>query len=315
MTTSEPGIHGARRKSDVRRQMGDSAMRGALGSGELHAQWRGVLIPGPRTADPYTVAAAACSFAGPVAVISGWTATWLHGCTAVDPLPVHLTVPYGHWLRARPGLVAHNGLHLSDDTVEIDGLPVLVLDRLLADLLCRDRPQDALAVLDQALAAVDPAGREAFRQRVGERIARRSDPRGRRRTARLLDLATGLAFSPAESRMLFRLVDLGFPVPQVNLPVHDATGAVLFLLDHAWPEYRIAVEYDGHEAHLGREDEDAARQAELERRGYIVVRVRAADMRDLSRVERELDAAFRARGLALNRKIGTLQPRRHRERP
>jgi hypothetical protein len=122
-------------------------------------------------------------------------------------------------------------------------------------------------------------------------------------------------FSPAESRMLFRLVDLGFPVPQVNLPVHDARGEVLFLLDHAWPEYRIAVEYDGHAAHLGREDEDAARQAELERRGFIVVRVRAADMGDLSRVERELDAAFRARGLALNRKIGTLQPRRHRQQP
>ncbi|WP_433508475.1 DUF559 domain-containing protein [Pseudonocardia halophobica] len=77
----------------------------------------------------------------------------------------------------------------------------------------------------------------------------------------------------------------------------------------------MAVEYDGHAAHLGREHEDAARQAELERRGFIVVRVRAADMRDLSRVERELDAAFRARGLTLNRKIGTLQPRRHRERP
>jgi hypothetical protein len=314
MTTSEPGKHGARRKSDIHRQLGYSAMRAALSSGELHAQWRGVLVPGTRAADPLTVAAAACSFAGRAAVISGWTATWLHGCTAVDPLPVHLTVPYGHWLRARPGLVAHNGLHLSDDTVEINGLPVLRLERVLADLLCRDRPQDALAVLDQALAAVGPPRREAFRQLVGDRIASRSDPRGRRRAARLLDLASGLALSPAESRMVFRLVDLGFPVPQVNVPVHDATGTLLFLLDHCWPEYRIALEYDGHAAHLGREDEDAARQVELERRGFIVVRVRAADMRDLSRVERELDGAFRARGLVLNRKIGTLQPRRHRER-
>jgi hypothetical protein len=306
--------HGVRRRADLEREIGRSAVQRAVETGEWQASWPGVLVPSARSGDPLTVLTAALTFAGDRAMLTGWTAAWLHGCTAVDPLPVQVAVPYGHWLRTRPGLVVHNGVSLEDDQIELAGVPVLRLDRVVADLLCRDRPQDAFAVLDQALAAAGETDRERHRAAIGEKIAARPDPRGRKRALKLLGLASGRAFSPAESRMLFRLVDLGFPAPEANLPVRDARGRVLFLLDHAWAEFRIALEYDGHAAHLGREDDDAERQVELERRGYIVIRVRAEDMRDLTRVERELDAAFRARGLVLRRKLGSLQARRHRER-
>ncbi|MFR9806298.1 DUF559 domain-containing protein [Pseudonocardia sp. RS010] len=314
MSGQEIIAHGVRRRADLDKEIGRSAVHRAIRAGEWRASWPGVLVPTARSGDPLTIAAAALTFAGDSAVITGWTASWLHGCTAVDPLPVQVAVPYGHWLRSRPGLVVHNGLALEDDQVDVAGLPVLGLERVVADLLCRDRPHDAFAVLDQALAAAGEADRERRRAVIGEKIATRPDPRGRKRALVLLGLASGRALSPAESRMLFRLVDLGFPAPEANLPVRNAHGTVLFLLDHAWPEFRIALEYDGHAAHLGREEEDAARQAELERRGYIVIRVRAEDMRDVTRLEQELSAAFRARGLVLRRQPGSLQARRHRDR-
>jgi hypothetical protein len=313
MSGREFNAHGVRRRADLDREIGRSAVQRAIGAGEWQASWPGVLVPSARSGDPLTVAAAALAYAGDRAVVTGWTASWLHGCTAVDPLPVHIAVPYGHWLRTRPGLVVRNGLFLEDDLVEVAGLPVLRLERVVADLLCRDRPQDAFAVLDQALAAASEEKRDRRRAAIAEKIRSRPDPRGRKRALVLLGLATGRALSAAESRMLYRLVDLGFPTPEANLPVRDAHGRVLFLLDHAWPEFRIALEYDGHAAHLGREDEDAARQTELERRGYIVIRVRADDLRDITRLEQELSAAFRARGLVLRRNPGNLQARRHRE--
>ena len=56
---------------------------------------------------------------------------------------------------AASGLVAHHGRFIPEDVQEIDGLHVLALDRVIADLLCllpwRGRARDALAVLDQAL--------------------------------------------------------------------------------------------------------------------------------------------------------------------
>jgi hypothetical protein len=258
------------------------------------------------------VIGAATVFAGERALVVGRTAAWLHGCTTVDPLPVHLGVPYGHWLRARPELVAHNGRWLGEARTERSGLPVLSLDRVLADLLCRDHAPVGFVVFDEALGMADDSAE--LREAVRQRLADRRDRRGTTRATVLVDLASGRARSPAESRLHFRIVDLGFPNPELNLPIHDANGTLLFLLDLAWPGLRIALEYDGHAFHVGRDAEDAARQRELERRGYIVIRVTAEDMKDVTRLERELAAAFRARGLPLRRTTGVLQARHRRDR-
>jgi hypothetical protein len=210
--------------------------------------------------------------------------------------------------------VAHNGRPTGEDLGEVVGLSSLRLEPVLSELLCRDRPQDALAVLDQALGLAGDAGREGLRRRIGDELGHCTDPRGRRRASRLLDLATGRAESPPESWMLFHLVDVGFPAPEVNWSFHDRDGRQIFRLDLAWPEYRIALEYDGYLAHLGREGADRTRQAELERSRWIVVRARADDLGSLYRVECAVDEAFRRRGLVLRRRPGMLRGQRHREK-
>lgn len=309
------GLHGAFLRRDVVAALGRHHVARALATGEWRSPWRGVLVESARAADLMTLASAAVQFGGDGAIISGRTAAHLHGCTAAPPFPIDITVPYEHWLRSRTGLVVHNARYGDEDRDSVAELPVLCLEQTVADLLCSARQQDALAVADQCLAMVGPAQRERRRAAIGRRIARRTDPRGTRRGARLLDLATGRAESPAESWLLWWVVDAGYPLPEVNWSIVGMDGREVWRLDLGWPELRIAVEYDGYATHSGRQSADEERRADLRRRGWIVIVVVAADLRAMSRVDQELADAFGRRGVDLGRRsVGALRPRRHRER-
>ena len=224
-------------------------------------------------------------------------------------------VPYETHKRSRAGLVVHNGMFLENDREERLGLPVLGLDRVLADLACTLRPWNALAVIDEALAGTVELERMQMRRRIRELISTRPDPRGTRIGTRLVDLATGRAESPSESWLLWRVVDLGFPTPEANLsgPGYRRTRAMR--LDLGWEEFKIALEYNGYAAHADKEESDAARRRDLERRGWIVVDAGDEDLHSVTRLEKELDEAFIVRGVDIRgRTPGALRPRRHRNR-
>lgn len=305
--------HGVIGRADAIAMAGAYRVRLAQETGDLLSPWTGVLVESRRATDTRTLAAAALRLVGPAAVLAGPTAAHLHGCSAATPTPVRLIVPYEHPRRSLPGLVVHNGAVPDDDRTVIDELPVLSLERVVTDVLCREKPHDALAVTDEALAMLEPGDRERFRAAVGARLATRSDPRGTVRGTRLLALATGRAESPPESWLLFRVVNAGFPVPEVNWSLRGIDGLEVYRLDLAWPDLRIAVEHHGYAAHVGRTAEDTARAEDLRRRGWIHVEVWADDASS-SRVETELDDAFRRRGIDTSgRRTGLLRGRRHRE--
>ena len=272
-----------------------------------------MLVEATRLDDPLTLAAAAITRADhPDAVLCGPTAAHLHGLRTLSPTPIHLQVPYCHRLRSRPGLSVHNGPLDAGDRVMIQGLPVLGLPRVLADLACTLRPPDVVAIMDEALARIDPDERDLFRSTVTAEVRGRRDPRGTVRAPHLIDLATGRAESPAESGLLWRVVDAGFPIPEVNYWITDLDGRNLYRIDLGWPAHRIALEYYGYAAHVGRKPEDAAREEDLRRRGWLVVVVWADDMS--GGYEPDLDAAFRRRGVDTSRRQRrVLSGRRHRE--
>ena len=91
------------------------------------------------------------------------------------------------------------------------------------------------------------------------------------------------------------VVDLGFPVPEANLPVRDVNGREMYRLDLGYDEVRIAIEYNGYAAHAERDEADAARLRDLERRGWIVIVVDVDDLYGPARLEKELHEAFSAR--------------------
>jgi hypothetical protein len=290
------GLHGAYLQRDLIAKVGRYPVRAAVRSGSLVRLWHRVLVDARRATEVRTRAAAAFLLHGPRSAIAGPTAAWLHGCTAIEVADVHVIVPYGHHSRTRTGLVVHNGALPANEVIEICGLRVLEMARVATDLLCTARPRDAIAVADQMLAAQPAERREEFRARVGQRLMKRQDPRGTRRGAWLLDLATGRAESPPESWLRLEVVELGFPVPETNWSLLSPAGVEVYRLDLAWPDHRIALEYNGYAVHAGREVEDERRAMELRRRGWIVVTATSDDLADSRAVERELRAAFTQRG-------------------
>jgi very-short-patch-repair endonuclease len=89
----------------------------------------------------------------------------------------------------------------------------------------------------------------------------------------------------------------GLPRPVAQYPVRLSNGRVLHP-DLAWPEFQVAVEYDGHwhgdteQLHL-----DRRRLNQLVAAGWLVLHVTSQRMhRDFEGVVREVRMALRQRG-------------------
>jgi hypothetical protein len=298
MNALPPGLHGAYRVAELRRQLGKRRLGKLVEEGRLVSYSRYVLVARDRQLDLCTRAAATLLLAGPRAVLNGHTAAFLYGCTAARTGQIHVLVDYHRRLSNIPGVVTHRGLFDEQDVAELSGLRVMKFEYTLAELLCRAPRRDALACLDQAIMLTPAERRTELRAEVLHQIGARRDPRGRRRSQILVDLATGLAESPAESWLLLDLFDAGFPVPVQQLPVLDMNGREVFRLDFAWEEPRVALEYDGYAAHADRAIRDAARDESLQRRGWTVIHATMEDLKDPSRLHAEIRRSFWQRRFA-----------------
>lgn len=103
--------------------------------------------------------------------------------------------------------------------------------------------------------------------------------------------------SPMESlvRMLFELGGLSTPV--CNLDVYDDRGIHLACSDFAWPEFKVAVEYDGR-WHEGRRQRvrDRDRREYLESHGWTVIVLVDRDLRVPVDILRRVYRRLAARG-------------------
>lgn len=298
MVSLPEGLHGAYLRSELARLIGAYAVREAVRQGTLATFCRGVLVDPNTATTTWTRAACALLLAGPGAAISGFTALELYGCTAAPAGPIDVLSPYHRKLHRRSGIAAHHGRVEAGDVCDLRELRVMEIDHALAEVLCRGNRYEAFACADQVLALAPPAGRAELRATALARMRARPDPRGRKRATVLLSLASGEAESPAESWCMLRLYDAGLPVPQRQYWVLDIEGRELYRLDFAWPELRLAVEYDGYAAHAGRERFDAARAEDLRRRGWTVIRASSADLRDPGPLIAAIRSAMSARGIA-----------------
>ncbi|WP_246258293.1 DUF559 domain-containing protein [Amycolatopsis anabasis] len=298
MKSLPEGLHGAYSRADLVLTIGANALRAVVRHGRLESFGRGVLIDPRRSGEFRTRAAAGLLLAGPHAALTGHSALALHGCSAAETAPIHILLPYDRRIRSRPELTVHYGEFAERDVLKLAGLRVVRPDFALAEVLCRGARRAGLACADQLLGLLPERARPEFRARTEGRIAARTDPRGCQQALALLDLATGLPESPPESWTLLALVDAGLPVPVPQFSITNLADEEIYRLDLAWPELRIAIEYDGYEAHEGRQERDEARDADLRRRGWIVIRVGARDLKDPCRMIAAVEAAFRARGMA-----------------
>ncbi|RGC71004.1 hypothetical protein C5N14_00685 [Micromonospora sp. MW-13] len=127
--------------------------------------------------------------------------------------------------------------------------------------------------------------------------ARNAERPGGRRARWVFDLADPGAQSPPESELRVRLVLAGLPRPVAQHPVRLASGLVLHP-DLAWPQFRVAVEYDGTwHADAEQLHRDRQRLNQLVGAGWLVLHVTGRRLRhDFPALAREVHATLASRG-------------------
>ncbi|WP_405093472.1 hypothetical protein OG767_11955 [Micromonospora sp. NBC_01392] len=144
---------------------------------------------------------------------------------------------------ARFGPVAGLRIHVANwregEVFRVDRAPVTTPVRTCWDLACWLDVVEAVAHIDALLrrGVTDHAELTAYQRRRGAE-------RGVRRFAEALQLVDGGAESLPESRLRVRLIRAGLPRP-VTQHVISRQGRFVARVDLAWPDRKVAVEYDG----------------------------------------------------------------------
>ncbi|MDN5915969.1 MAG: DUF559 domain-containing protein [Pseudonocardia sp.] len=199
-------------------------------------------------------------------VLAGYSAAELLGASCGPwSAPAEILVA-GH-VNGRPGLRVRRGAFSAADVGAVDGVMTTSPERTAWDLARRLDLVEAVVAVDALAAArrrrptfvpgpvhgpesvarsrrlslspgFDPAA--LFRRRLATPGAR-----GARQLDRVVELADPRAESPPETRLRLLLVMAGLPAPHVQYPLRDVRGDVRF--DLAYPEAKLAIEYDGEE--------------------------------------------------------------------
>jgi hypothetical protein len=203
--------------------------------------------------------------------------------------PAHVTTLGDAALMRRPSVVAHrsgvatgvverHGTRMSDPArAWYESRTLLTVDELVvvAEHLVG---RAALATVDDLASWVRPGDRGVARSRMA------------------LDLVRVGSESAMETTTRLIAVRAGFPEPELNVDVRDARGRFLGRVDMAWPELRIAVEYDGdHHRDQGTFRRDQWRGNGFTVNGWIVIHVTAVDIPDPAQFVRRLRDAFDTR--------------------
>jgi G:T-mismatch repair DNA endonuclease (very short patch repair protein) len=211
----------------------------------------------------------------PRAVVSGCSAAVLWGVAlAGADEDVEVTLPPGSHMVRLAGIHARRAALGKGDVLRRLDVPVTTPEATavrLASVLNHDR---AVAAVDQ-LIATGFVGLAAVRARA----AAARGP-GSARARAVCAWADGLAESPQETKVRLLLHRSGLPRPVAQFRIMDDAGFVA-RADFAWPEHKVALEYDGlWHAESRQFAKDRRRLNRLQSAGWRVVFVTAADLHD-----------------------------------
>lgn len=256
----------------------DALAAGVLTRHELRTQYemvhRNVYVPRGQTLTPVTRAVAAWLWSGGTATVAGLSAAALHRTAWIDDwLPAELNRPSRD---KAPGIVMHSDALGDDETCVRDGIRLTTPARTAFDLGRRKGLTTAVIRLDSLMRATQVKAADV------ELIAdRHRGARGSVQLRRALRLADGGAESPYETRTRLVLLGGGLPRPRTQIEVLNDWGAVLARIDMGWERWKVGVEFDGaqHWTDPARRNRDIDRLAELEVRGWTIIRVSADILR------------------------------------
>lgn len=240
-------------------------VRWASRTGWLHPIDRSVYAVGHTRLSLHGKCLAAVFACGPGAVLSHFSAAWLHGLARWDPEPFHVTGPVAR--RPRLPVRIHRARRLEvADRLAVEGIPVTAVSRTLLDMAAAAKFEQ----LERMVERCEERGLFDLRQ-VEDLLARTVGHHGHKRLRRAIALYKPTSFtrSGLEKRFLELVLAAGLPQPRTNYVEHG------FELDCYWPEYRFAVELDVFETHGTRAafERDRKRQEDLLLRGVTMIRV------------------------------------------
>ena len=264
-----------------------STLERAVRTGSLQRLRRGAYAPVVKHPDRYLrerirarqqMHAVARQLKGPL-WFSHASAALLHALPLrAAPERTHLIGSVHSSARADPTVVRHRATLGAADTATIDTLPVTSLARTALDCAMTLPDLEALTVLDGALAT--PGIRAALTGRLENLRGVSGSAKARWR----LDRADGRAESAGETFTRFVLLRHGLRVPDLQIEVPTRRGN--YRIDMGWPELKIGIEFDGKVKYTRLADGDPAevvvkekrRQADLEREGWVIIRVVWAEL-------------------------------------
>lgn len=169
---------------------------------------------------------------------------------------VHMTTEAPRRISSAPDVMRHVAPLGADDLVVIDGIRCTSLDRTVFDLVRTLPPEAAVCVADAAERLMAERIREwdqdavaAWRTRLTDRLDGNDGARGIRQARWVVEFADGRAQLPGESVSRVQLHRLGFPAPDLQVPVRGPKGKMYFV-DFGLDGCNSFGEFDGEGKYL-----------------------------------------------------------------
>jgi hypothetical protein len=265
--TADVGFNRAQRDARIRTGRWETAYPGVYRMAGAPASWHGELL-------------AACWGAHGLAMASHRSAALLWDLPGGRADLVEITCR--RWKRAKArGLVVHEMKLLEEaEARSVAGIPTASIEQTLLGLA---------AVVPRSVAemAVDRALHRKLTTTVAlRRYLQRRGKRGRNGAGVLRALVAehdpggGIPESAMETKLKQLLRRCGLPMPRFQYEIwHD--GRFVARVDAAYPEHRIAIEYDSYEHHTGKLaiDRDSDRRARLSRIRWETITFTAVALR------------------------------------
>lgn len=270
----------------------DDSLARAVRRGDILRVRHGAYADGPwwaqATTDDRHRATAVCvvrSYSSPV-LASHTTAAVMHGLPTwgQDLRDLHLTHLTPASGRTQAGVVHHRGVCRVDDITRVGGVLVTSVARTIIDAAALVDVERGLIMADAAL----HRGLVLPEQLERQYVQQDRDPRTLH-VRLVVRRADGRAASPGESRSRHLFWTQGLPSPVPQYAVRDHRGNLIGVVDFAWPELGVIVEFDGLAKYRtllnpGESAEEAVIREKLredrirEATGWTVVRITWADL-------------------------------------
>jgi restriction endonuclease-like protein len=221
----------------------------------------------------------ACLASPRLIVASHRSSSRLWGLRTVDD-QVEVSVRYPGRLEI-PGVIVHRIRDLTEhDYTYVEGIPVTTPARTLCDAGLVFGDKEVQRMINHALAKKIVTSRDLWRFRVRVGRQGRTGVGALERALNRLPPDISRADSGPEIEMRQLCQEFGVPAPIWQHPV--IARGVAYRIDFAYPEKRIAVEYDEFDPHTTPEAfvQDRRRQNDLQECGWTVIRFTWDDLRD-----------------------------------